>query len=274
MNGTASMMRALGTLWIAGWAYGCGELQTTPQPAQVMPTPTRPPTRTSAGLFIVDGQPIPDFDPCRPIVSRRADVIAPDGSVYDTTGDGIATVTLVVRFGDPCPSEGAEPIPEEELIWLEEDRVVATGARDSVDLAVGAHRITLTREIEGDRETVRNLDIQVIGATTPTAQFNLESAVNSEYAEIDYDCGTIRPLRSDGLVRLDLDGAGSTAGPLSTIEEYTWGVDGLVVGTGPTLTVELPIGTHTVQLLVENRDGESHLFEVAQIMVDPVECEW
>ena len=75
-----------------------------------------------------------------------------------------------------------------------------------------------------------------------------------------------------GTATVRLDGTKSSGGLLSSIAQYTWGVDGFVAATGPMADVPLGVGMHAIQLLIENIDGESHLLERAGITIESGTC--
>ena len=66
-----------------------------------------------------------------------------------------------------------------------------------------------------------------------------------------------------------LDGSASTAGS-GTISSYTWTEGATTLGTGATLLVSLPLGSHTITLTVEDTGGGSDTDNVVINIVDTV----
>jgi len=66
---------------------------------------------------------------------------------------------------------------------------------------------------------------------------------------------------------VNLDGSASTAGS-GTINSYSWAEGATSLGTGATLTVNLPTGTHTITLTVTNTGGGSDTDDVVITVQD------
>jgi hypothetical protein len=78
----------------------------------------------------------------------------------------------------------------------------------------------------------------------------------------------------DGKVTVTLDGARS-ADPDGDALGYAWAwaMDGnAYLSNGVSLTIELPIGVHTIQLMVNDGHGNSQPDEVTVTVVAPLEC--
>ena len=69
------------------------------------------------------------------------------------------------------------------------------------------------------------------------------------------------------LTSVTLDGTGSTPGS-GTINSYTWKEGATTLGTGETLSVSLPSGTHTITLTVTDTGGGSDPDDVVINIVD------
>ncbi len=236
----------------------------TPVPPEGTPVSrdtTRPPTRTIAGMFAPAAA--PSMCVWFEIESEHRNV---DGSVIDADDNGTEAVQLTATL-EPleCPEGG-------ELIWLDGETVLAVGEMLTVDAPLGTSRYTVgVRGPEGD-VPLRTLTITVIGPRTPTARFSItEDSFLTGCADYwDDVMRTNNPLGGTATVRLD--GTKSSGGLLSSIAQYTWGVDGFVAATGPMADVPLGVGTHAIQLLIENIDGESHLLERAGITIESGTC--
>ena len=66
---------------------------------------------------------------------------------------------------------------------------------------------------------------------------------------------------------VNLDGSASTAGS-GTINSYSWAEGATPLGTGATLTVNLPTGTHTITLTVTDTGGGSDTDDVVVTVQD------
>jgi hypothetical protein len=89
------------------------------------------------------------------------------------------------------------------------------------------------------------------GATAPTANAGADQTV---------ECG-------GATTSINLDGSASTAGS-GTINSYSWAEAATPLGTGATLTVNLPVGTHTITLTVTDTGGGSDTEDVVITIQD------
>jgi PKD domain/Bacterial Ig domain len=73
---------------------------------------------------------------------------------------------------------------------------------------------------------------------------------------------TVEDSDGDGLARVRLDGSGSRDAN-GTVVRYTWREGGIVLASGVTPSVDFTVGSHTVELTVEDNDGLRHTDLVA-----------
>ncbi|MCD8482136.1 MAG: hypothetical protein LR015_05375 [Verrucomicrobia bacterium] len=122
--------------------------------------------------------------------------------------------------------------------WKRGETLLAQGAQVDVNLAVGTHTITLV--VTDNWNKSGSVDIQVIVLASPgvppvaipPADFAIE---NSE------DKGTM-PVLLDGSASFDPDG--------DAIVLYQWKIGNSVIATGAQVAPILPVGTHTITLVV------------------------
>ncbi|MAU09760.1 MAG: hypothetical protein CL607_08065 [Anaerolineaceae bacterium] len=119
---------------------------------------------------------------------------------------------------------------------------IANGPTPSVDLAVGTHTITL---IVTDDDGATASDDVVITVNSPA---NLAPTANA---------GADQPVTdtdNSGSELVALDGTGSSDSD-GTIVNYSWQIGGSEIANGPTPSVDLAVGTHTITLIVTDDDG-------------------
>ncbi len=233
-----------------------------PADTEISRDTTRVPTRTTAGLFAAAAV----VEPRAASIEVASEYLSVDGSVIDADDDGSASVQFTTTDID------TDYLAGDGLIWLEDETLLGEGDTVTIDVPVGVTEYALAVRRTDEDEVLDSVSVTVIGPRTPTARFGLAlvsflTGCGDELAEV-VRTGDL----FGGTVTVHLDGTPSSGGLLSTIDEYTWGVDGQVAATGPTVELSLDVGSHSIQLLVENTDGESHLFERTGIVVEPGLC--
>ena len=169
----------------------------------------------------------------------------PDDTVVDDDGNGTATVTLD-GSGSTDP-DGSISLHE----WFEGGSSLGTGVTLPVVLAVGVHTIEL---MVTDNEGATGIDEVVIDVDGPPL-----AAAGPDQVTRDTD--------NSGGESVTLDGSGSTD-PDGLITRYEWFEGASSLGTGKTLTVNLPVGPHTIRLEVTDDDGHPGSDE-SVVTVDP-----
>ncbi|HKO59785.1 MAG TPA: PxKF domain-containing protein [Pyrinomonadaceae bacterium] len=94
-------------------------------------------------------------------------------------------------------------------------------------------------------------------------KFSTETAVDPTA-----DAGDDQTVECEGATTaVNLDGSGSTAGS-GTIDSYSWAEGATPLGTGAMLTVNLPVGVHTIRLTVTDTGGGSDTDDVVITVQD------
>lgn len=76
----------------------------------------------------------------------------------------------------------------------------------------------------------------------------------------------------NGIAEVILDGSGSSD-PDGDELSYTWSLDGQEIATGASPTVELPVGEHIIELIVNDRKVDSQPDQVVITVIEPIESE-
>lgn len=156
-----------------------------------------------------------------------------DQSVHDSDGNGTQSVTL-----DGSASTDNESIVSYE--WKENSTVLGSTAVLSHAFPVGTHLVSLTVTDNDTEQSTDTVQIVVTANTPPVAN----AGPNQTLSDGD----------GNGFVAVTLTGAASTdAG--GTIVSYLWKEGVAVLGTGSVLGLNLPVGTHTIDLTVTDNGG-------------------
>jgi hypothetical protein len=98
---------------------------------------------------------------------------------------------------------------------------------------------------------------------TRIQKFSTETAVDPTA-----DAGDDQTVECEGATtEVNLDGSASTAGS-GTIDSYSWAEGATPLGTGAMLTVNLPVGVHTITLTVTDTGGGSDTDDVVVTVQD------
>ena len=161
-----------------------------------------------------------------------------DAGTYPTIvnydGDGIEQVAL-------DGSGSYDPDPDGTIIsyiWTEDGNEIANGVNPTVTLSVNPHTVTLTVTDNDDANDTDTVLITVKANSAPIAYAGADSNV---YAYIAAD--ELTDVILNGTGSYDPDGDGIT---------YTWFIDGNKIATGVSPTIQLPLGTHTIELIVND----------------------
>jgi len=125
-------------------------------------------------------------------------------------------------------------------VWTENAAQIATGASSSVTLTQGLHTITLTVTDDGGLTATDTVTIRV--NIPPTAQAGPDQIIP------DVDKNGSEPVTLSGTGSSDPDGI---------IAQYLWKEDTTVLASGPSPTVNLPLGVHNITLTVTDNFGGS-----------------
>ncbi len=174
----------------------------------------------------------------------------PDQTVVDSDSSGSESVTL--DGSGSSDSDGTIV----SYSWQEGAVEIATGVNPTVDLAVGAHTITLVVTDNGGATGTDDVVITVNANSAPTA------AAGPDQTVVDSD--------SSGSESVTLDGSGSSDSD-GTIVSYSWQEGGIEIATSVNPTVDLTVGVHTITLIVTDDGGATGTDDVViTVSTEPV----
>jgi len=163
----------------------------------------------------------------------------PDQIITDAAGIGSAAVSL-----DGSGSSDADGSIL-SYVWTENGVEIATGVNPTVTLADGTHNISLTVTDNGGAAAN---DVTVIKVNVaPIANAGVDQTVT------DIDRNGAQAATLNGALSADGDG---------TIVSYNWTEGANVIATGPTPSVTLTVGAHTIDLTVTDEDGATSTDQV------------
>lgn len=98
--------------------------------------------------------------------------------------------------------------------------------------------------------------------------FRIQKFGTAPAADPTADAGPDQTVECEGATtEVNLDGSASTAGS-GTIDSYSWAEGATPLGTGAMLTVDLPVGVHTITLTVTDTGGGSDTDDVVITVED------
>jgi hypothetical protein len=156
--------------------------------------------------------------------------------VADADDSGDETVTL----------DGSGSTDEGTIVswtWSENGGEIGTGETLDAVFDVGAHTVTLTVE-----DDLGGTDTDDVTITVESGATNAPPTANAggDWTLQDFDNNAYEELLLNGSGSTDSDG---------TIKTWNWSVGGETIGTGEDLTVQFPLGEHTVTLTVTDDGG-------------------
>jgi len=183
----------------------------------------------------LNANPSPASSPCQPL-PPNAPPIAYGG--VDQTVQASGPQASVALNGSLSSDYEGTPL---NYTWTLNGAPLASGPSPSVSLPVGTHTITLT-VADGQGATAQdslNITVQPPPNRPPTANANADQVVMA-------DASNTATVALNGGLSSDPDG---------TINAYTWTLNGAPLASGPTPSVNLPVGTHTITLTVTDNLG-------------------
>lgn len=190
-------------------------------------------------LQVTDDDGTEDTDTVTINVVANAQPIAmagPNQSTSDTDGDGTETITL---DGSASSDEDGRIT---EYTWTEDGLILGTGVLLDLDLPVGDHNITLTVADNNTATQSDTLLVTVLPNQAPVASAGPDQSLT------DTDRNGSEPVTLIAASSTDADG---------NLVSYTWVLDGNTVASGPSPTLDLPLGTSEIQLTVTDNGGAS-----------------
>ncbi|MBJ22497.1 MAG: hypothetical protein CL933_24060 [Deltaproteobacteria bacterium] len=173
----------------------------------------------------------------------------PDATLVDSDEDGFENILL--DASDSFDPNGSIV----SWSWSEGGMPLGTGETLSLPFLVGAHVVDL--EVEDGEGNLASDSVEYIllpgGAVPPVAD------AGSDVSIIDVDEDGFESVLLDGSASFDSDGF---------ITSWTWSEGAALLGTGETVAVLFDVGTHAVELSVEDDDGNTDLATVT-ITVSP-----
>jgi len=155
-----------------------------------------------------------------------------DQTVSDSDGTGREMVTLT---GSGSDTDGTIASYE----WKEGGATIGTAQIIRPVLSVGVHAITLTVADNGGAIGSDDVTVTVNANQAPTANAGTDQTVT------DSD--------HSGSESVTLSGSGADAD--GTIVAYEWKENTTTLGTGPSISVDLAVGEHTITLTVTDNGG-------------------
>ena len=155
-----------------------------------------------------------------------------DQAVADSDGTGSETVTL---NGSGSDTDGTIASYE----WKEGANVLGNTAAITPNLTVGVHTITLTVTDNGGATGSDDVTVTVNANQAPTANAGTDQTVTDS----DYS----------GIESVTLSGSGADTD--GAIAAYQWKEGATPLGTGPSISVDLAVGEHTITLTVTDNGG-------------------
>jgi hypothetical protein len=166
-----------------------------------------------------------------------------DLSVADEDDDGSASVVL--------DGSGSSD-PDGSIVsytWKRGKETIGSGVSATVEMAVGAYDITL-EVVDDAGESAADTVVATVNAAAvvpPTADAGADQSLT------DSD--------RDGLESVSMDGAASSDSD-GSIVSYSWRDRANEIAAGPSPSVDLAVGVHTITLVVTDDDGASDTDEV------------
>ena len=149
-------------------------------------------------------------------------------------------------------SASSDDVSIVSYVWKKGETELATGESPTVDLVVGAHTITLVVTDDAGLTASDEVVVTVKAPQPPTAQAGADQTLTDE--------------DNDGTEAISLDGTASS--DERGIANYSWKAGETQVATGVTPTVVLPVGSHTLTLIVTASSGLTSSDEVV-IVIEP-----
>jgi hypothetical protein len=164
-------------------------------------------------------------------------------SVADEDDDGVASISL-----DASASSDSDGTIV-SYTWKRDEETIGSGVSATVELAVGAHDITLEVVDDAGESATDTVVVTVNGAavTPPTA----DAGVDQSFTDSD----------RDGVESVSFNGSGSSDSD-GTIASYSWRYMTTEIATGQAPSVDLAVGVHTITLVVTDDDGATATDEV------------
>ncbi|KXX66492.1 PKD domain-containing protein [Flammeovirga sp. SJP92] len=166
-----------------------------------------------------------------------------DQTVTDDDKDGFEEVVLNGSASFDADGSIAS------YVWLENGNEIANQVIDTVTLAEGTHEITL---VVTDNDGATASDQMTVTVNKAGNSLPIANAGNDQ---------TVYDTNGNGYATVTLDGSNSSDAD-GTIDSYTWIDAGVIIGEGPQITVDLPLGTTRIQLQVRDNEGASANDEV------------
>ncbi len=177
-----------------------------------------------------------------------------DLSVTDVNGDGLETLTL----------DGSASFDPDGVIvsyqWSESGLALASGATPAVSFGVGVHPVFLT--VTDDSGATSSDIVTISVAAGPPPNQPPVAVAGQDQSVTDTD--------GDGLATVLLDGSASSD-PDGIVSSYLWSEGLTTLGVGPTLSVALAVGSHTLSLsILDDVGAESVDTVVIAVLPAPV----
>jgi hypothetical protein len=164
-------------------------------------------------------------------------------SVADQDDDGVVSVSL-----DGSASSDSDGSID-SYSWKRGEETIGSGVSATVELAVGAHDITLEVVDNAGESAADTVVVNVNAASVvpPTADAGADQTiVDSDRDEDEW---------------VSLDGSGSSDSD-GSIASYSWRYMTAEIATGSSPSVDLTVGVHTITLVVTDNDGATATDEV------------
>jgi hypothetical protein len=170
-------------------------------------------------------------------------------SITDENDDGVVSVSL---------DGSASSDPDSSIVsytWKRVAETIGSGVSPTVELAVGAHDITLEVIDDAGESDTDTVVVTVNGAAVvpPTA----DAGADQSFTDSD----------RDGVESVSFNGRGSSDTD-GTIASYSWREMSSEIATGVGPTVNLSVGVHMITLVVTDDDSATDADEVV-ITVNP-----
>ncbi|GJM62468.1 hypothetical protein PEDI_30200 [Persicobacter diffluens] len=144
-----------------------------------------------------------------------------------------------------------------EYLWVEDGIVIGTTVNPTVELAVGSHTIILT--VTDNRGGTAADQVEITVNSGATANQPPVAVAGSDQTVVDFD--------NDGMATVTLD-ASSSIDTDGSISAFSWKLNDVEIATGPTASVELPLGIHLIQLTITDDQGAKATDQVEITVVE------
>jgi serine protease AprX len=205
------------------------------------------PNNGQGGSFAMDLSRGPAGIPSPPANQPPVANAGSDQTATDSDGNGSQAVQL--NGGGSSDADGTIV----SYVWREGATQIATGATPTVTFAVGTHVVTLTLTDDDGASATDQATVTVNANVAPVAN------AGSDQTATDSD--------GNGSQAVTLNGTGSTDAD-GSIASYVWREGATQIATGPSPSVTLAVGAHTVVLTVTDNGGATATDQVA-ITVNP-----